>query len=133
MGSTGNRERSRAIRAESGATGVAGEDAAARYLCSLGHRILHRGWRSRHLEVDIVSHTQGCLHFVEVKTRSGRDFRPSDAVDGRKKRNLLNAARAYLASNPTMDEVHFDVVAVYFGADGGAIIEYMEEAFLPYF
>ena len=114
MGSTGNRERSRAIRAESGATGVAGEDAAARYLCSLGH-------------------TQGCLHFVEVKTRSDRDFRPSDAVDGRKKRNLLNAARAYLASNPTMDEVHFDVVAVYFGADGGAIIEYMEEAFLPYF
>ena len=51
--------------------GRSGEDAAVQYLESIGHRVLHRGWRVRHFEIDILTETPGVLHFVEVKTRKG--------------------------------------------------------------
>lgn len=113
--------------------GKAGEDAAAAYLESLGHEILDRGWRNGHLEVDIISETGKYLHFVEVKTRFCPEVTPASAVNRAKMLNMCRAARAYLAMHPASKEVRFDVVAVSANDRGGAIIEYIEDAFLPFF
>lgn len=113
--------------------GHAGEEAAARYLESLGHRILHRGWRTGRLEVDIISETEECLHFVEVKTRTDPECNPAESIGRAKRLNMYKAARAYLAAFPTGKESRFDAVSVSLGGKGGVIIEYIEDAFMPFF
>ena len=84
----------------------------ARYLRSLGYRILASPFRVRSGEIDIVADDDGCLVFVEVKARRG-DPHPEDAVGGRKKRRIIAAARAYRSryrDNPR--PYRFDILAV---------------------
>ncbi|HBG57987.1 MAG TPA: endonuclease, partial [Porphyromonadaceae bacterium] len=46
--------------------GWKGEEAAANYLASKGHRIVERNWTFRGYEVDIISEDDGYIVFVEV-------------------------------------------------------------------
>ncbi|MDR2050681.1 MAG: YraN family protein [Deltaproteobacteria bacterium] len=89
------------------ATGLAGEDAAAAYLESLGLELLERNWRPPAsagralslLELDIVAQEGDILVFAEVKTRSFSpcsDFSPLDAFTRAKRGRLLKAAALYL-------------------------------------
>ncbi len=50
--------------------GRAGEEFAAQYLSALGYRILHRNFRSGHLETDIICENETHILFVEVKSRT---------------------------------------------------------------
>ena len=54
--------------------GKAGEDFACRYLLSKGYEILHRNYRSGHLETDIICENETHILFVEVKSRIGNAF-----------------------------------------------------------
>lgn len=49
--------------------GDASEDLATDSLESQGYQILHRNWRTRLCEIDIVARKDDCLYFVEVKHR----------------------------------------------------------------
>jgi uncharacterized protein (TIGR00252 family) len=51
------------------AIGDAGEDAAAIYLQDQGHEIMHRNWKTKFCEIDIVSRQQDVIFFTEVKYR----------------------------------------------------------------
>ena len=55
-------------------TGKMGEQLAANYLYEAGYTILHRNWRHRHWEVDIIACRGNRLHFVEVKTRQNLSY-----------------------------------------------------------
>lgn len=112
--------------------GVAGEVRAAAWLererrC----RIVARNWRNprdRREEIDLVAWDGPALVFVEVKTRAPDARVPGyHAVDRRKKRVLLRAARAYLLRLPERPAtVRFDIVEVEAPGGPGAAVRHFE-------
>lgn len=114
--------------------GRAGEDMAAAHLESLGHKILHRGWRYSHYEIDLITEKDGRIHFVEVKTRCAScEVSPLESVTKRKRFNMSVSASAYVSLFHVRNEISFDVVSVLTDSENGAVIEYIEEAFLPFY
>jgi putative endonuclease len=102
-----------------------GEYAAVRYLEDReGYRIVATGFRvplGRGLaghritgEIDIIAYDNGCLVFVEVKTRTSTEVAaPERAVDLRKQRQIARAARRYRQMMGVVDEPYrYDVVTV---------------------
>ena len=66
-------------------TGFLGENITAQYLTQNGFEILHRNWRYKHLEIDIIAFKDGILHIVEVKTRTDNQFGfPEQAITSKK-------------------------------------------------
>jgi len=109
-------------------TGRRGEEAAAHYLAARGFRILHRNWRCRMGELDIVAEDGETLVFVEVRTRAahGRFGTPAESIDARKRRKLAALARMYLAMNGRQHaQVRFDVIACTARPEGELVIEHI--------
>lgn len=93
--------------------GVWGEELATEYLSEKGYVILERDWRSGHRDIDIIAQQDGCLVFVEVKTRRNNDFRrPEQAVDYNKQHNLLRAINHYIHYCHLNMPWRFDVITV---------------------
>ncbi len=99
-----------------------GEDSAAAFLCGKGYKILHRNYRTGHLETDIIAEKDGCIVFAEVKTRSEYPNaahpygRPASAVDFSKRKRLMSAVQRYQRENPGETEnkrVRIDIIEVY--------------------
>ena len=80
----------------------------------LGYAILARRYRTRHGEIDVIAQEGETLVFVEVKSRSTREFgEAAEAVTPRKQRRLVSMAIDYLARHRLTDRgCRFDVVAV---------------------
>jgi len=94
--------------------GDKGEAAAARLLVSKRYRILDRNWRRGRLELDLVCEDGDEIVFVEVKTRTaGTLGSPADGMSPAKRRNLIKAARCWLAAHRAWERAcRFDVVCV---------------------
>jgi putative endonuclease len=96
--------------------GRAGEDRAVAYLSSKGYKILDRNFRTRWGEVDIVCETGREIVFVEVKSWRSLDHQAlGRAIDHRKQRRIIGAARMYLRDRRYGSDgmsVRFDVVFV---------------------
>ena len=94
-------------------TGVWGEELAAAYLRQKGYVILERDWHSGHRDIDIIAQKDSTIVFVEVKTRSSRDFSdPITAVNRQKQYNLLHAINHYLQYKRICSDYRFDVITV---------------------
>ena len=91
-----------------------GEEAALRYMCHLGYRLVARNYRTPRGEIDLILRRGGELVFVEVKLRSGTGFgHPLEAVSERQQNRVRAAAEEWLAENePTFDTARFDVVGI---------------------
>jgi putative endonuclease len=91
-----------------------GETLAALFLRAKGYRIEARNWRCAVGEIDIVARRGATLVFVEVKTRSGGSAgSPEEAVNERKRKQLVRLANVYLARfHGEPPPCRFDVVAV---------------------
>lgn len=105
-------------------TGKIGEDAAARYLRHSGYTILERNLHLSHKEIDIIAENSDFLIFVEVKTRTCRSpettwYRPATAMDYTKRKNIADAAKAYLALHATDKQPRLDVIEVYLSPPEG--------------
>ena len=74
--------------------GHKGEDAAAKYLEGLGHKILARNWKTKWCEIDIVSEKDDVLYFTEVKYR--RMGGGLNAITLKKQEHMRFAAELYL-------------------------------------
>lgn len=109
--------------------GRSGEEIAARYLMSRGWRVLHRNWRFHHKEVDLVVEKDGTVAFVEVKTRAEDGWgHPLDAITVGKRRELLIAARGWIAEHGLRyTAFRFDAVMVVVGRSG-LTLEHVEDA-----
>ncbi len=94
--------------------GPEGEQIAADYLAREGYRIMERNYRFHRNEIDIIVLEKHTLCFVEVKTRfSSAKGHPAEAVTPQKQREIIKAARAYLALYGNIDtDCRFDVVAI---------------------
>jgi len=94
--------------------GRRGEDLACAALEARGYAVLHRRYRTRHGEIDIVARHGGVLVFVEVRARgSGRFGHPAESVTTQKQHRVAAMAEAYLGREGAASAVcRFDVVAV---------------------
>ncbi|MDA8169261.1 MAG: YraN family protein [Nitrospiraceae bacterium] len=107
--------------------GSRAEDRAADFLRKRGLKILHRNYRLRQAEIDIIAQDGPAIVFVEVKARRGSSFgSPSEAVDSRKQKKIREAALHYLATHKASEDApaRFDVIAI--GPEG---IEHIMDAF----
>ena len=108
-------------------TGNKGEDMAADYLTAHGYTILHRNWRFKTWEVDIIANKGKFLHFIEIKTRTSSAYgKPEESISKKKMDNLMNAAEEYQYLNPQWKFIQFDVLAItlpYYGAAEFYLIE----------
>lgn len=100
--------------------GRPGEDLAVRHLSENGFAILHRNYRCRSGEVDVVAREGETTVFVEVKERHGGSHGQGlESVTFGKRRRLVRAARLYAAAHG-LDErpLRFDVISIDWDAHG---------------
>ncbi|MGL4583411.1 MAG: YraN family protein [Flavobacterium sp.] len=109
--------------------GKEGEDAAVQFLIDLGYIILHRNYKGDKAEIDIVALFNNLLVIVEVKTRSSVDFiLPQDAVNARKRKQLIKATNCYVEEFDRTEEVRLDIIAIH--KKGNTFdIDHIEDAF----
>ena len=102
-----------------------GESYAAERLERTGWRVLERGFRAGHTEIDLVAAKGPVLAFVEVKTRSGTGFgHPEEAVTARKRREIEAVARTYLSQARGFSaRPRFDVIGILVGP-GRKVLRY---------
>jgi putative endonuclease len=97
-------------------TGILGETYAYWYLRRQGYVLVARNYRipGLHGEIDLVGYDGPQLAFVEVKTRTGKDAEPEEAITAEKRRVLGRMARSFLAERHITGKTpwRFDVVAI---------------------
>ena len=95
-------------------SGKYGEYYAAKYMSEHGYKILHRNYKCRIAEIDIIALDGNTLCFAEVKTRKDKlHGYGSDFVNKAKIEKLVLGARSYIASHKVTNDIRFDVVEVY--------------------
>lgn len=96
------------------ALGQQGEYWARTYLERNGYVIRETNFRCREGEIDIVAEHNGCLVFVEVRTRTGSRFgTPEESVTVAKQEKLASVAMSYLQAHGDLPlEWRIDVVAI---------------------
>lgn len=101
--------------------GILGEKLASKALKKAGYRIIETNYRCRQGEIDIISLKDGCLVFVEVRSKTGGAFgTPEESVTGRKQQKLIAVAMDYLGNHQDLPENwRIDVVAVDIDAQKG--------------
>lgn len=123
------KERSVESRQEAKELGETGEQMAARYLEEQGCVILERHYRKDHKEVDIIALDHGELAVIEVKTRSSEDyFTAEQAVDHRKRQNIIRVANNYVRRYHRTEPLRFDIIAIV-GSGATAEIRHTKDAF----
>ncbi len=106
--------------------GLAGEEAACKYLTDKGYKILERNYANKVGEIDIIAQDKEYTVFVEVKTRSDDRYGYAlEAVTPAKIAKIVRCADWYLTvKRKTDSDVRFDVVCV--GQNG---VEHVVNAF----
>lgn len=108
-------------------TGAKGENLAAEFLKQKGFEIVARNYRFKRSEIDLIAKRENWLIFVEVKTRSSREFgHPEEFVTNLKVFQIYQAAEEYIFSTDWHGHVRFDVVSVMMGET--TEIEHFEDA-----
>lgn len=94
--------------------GRSGEEVALRYLKKKNFRIVAQGFRFQRGEIDIIAYDRNTLVFIEVKTRSSREFGPpEESVTPSKQRQIRKMAQGFLALHHIKDvECRFDVLSL---------------------
>ncbi len=94
-------------------TGKIGEEIAENYFKENGFEVLHKNWRHKHWEVDLIAFKNGILHFMEVKCRSSKKFGfPEQSVSRKKIQNLMNASVEYVLQYPQYKRVQFNILSI---------------------
>jgi putative endonuclease len=97
------------------AVGTAFEQKAADYLSLQGYQIIHRNFRCKIGEIDLIANMDGYLCFIEVKFRTdiSKGY-PSEAITPNKIRRITKTAEFYmLVQNLPQDTpCRFDVVVI---------------------
>ena len=107
-----------------------GEEAALRYLLARGYELLHRNYRYRRAEVDLIMR-QGpaLLVFVEVKARSSTHYGHPEEFVTERKRQLLRLTAEHLQETLNWQgDIRFDILALTPDAQG-LRVEHFEDAF----
>lgn len=103
---------------------------ALRFLKKNGYRLIEQNYVCKMGEMDIIGKEKDTLVFIEVKTRTSREFGPPQlAVNAWKQRQLSKVALNYLNEKRLKDvKARFDVVAILLGQEREEI-ELIKDAF----
>jgi len=105
------------------ALGELGERWARQYIERHGYRVRETNFRCREGEIDIIAEHEGCLVFVEVRTKTGSRFgTPEESVTVAKQEKLVSVAMSYLQAHEDLpSEWRIDVVAIEVGRNGRVV------------
>lgn len=105
-------------------TGLAAEEAAARYLQTHGCQIVARNWHCRSGEIDLIVWDGDVCVFVEVKMRSRQGFGgAAAAITPSKQRKLWLSAQTYLQTQgQTEPACRFDAILI----DGAGAVTWLK-------
>lgn len=111
--------------------GQKGEDLAAEYILNKGYSILHRNYRLKTGEIDIIAQDGVTTVFIEVKTRSTDIFgSPAAAVTPHKQFQISRVALEFLCRHNRMDcPARFDVISIVVLHNKAPTIELIQNAF----
>ena len=116
--------------AEHNIIGQKGEQIAQQFLSKSGYKIIETNWRIHKCEIDVIAHHEKFLCIVEVKTRtSNNSGDPRDAINKKKKQELIKAANFYLETIQGNPEIRFDVVEVILQDQNYPKINLIKDAF----
>ena len=102
--------------------GKLGEQMAAKLLTDKGYVILEHNYRRGHLEIDLIALDGDELVIVEVKSRAyDTILQPEEAVDHKKRLNLIRLANEYVRTHGRKENVRFDIVSIVSNANGTEI------------
>jgi putative endonuclease len=105
------------------------EERAWQHLRANGARLLHRNFRSRRGEIDLIVQDRDSVVFVEVRYRATPSYGSgAESVDPRKQSRLIACAQHYLQTYPGVAQLpcRFDVIAIN-GRDGS--LDWIRNAF----
>jgi len=111
--------------------GQKGEDAAVDFLKNQGQKIIHRNYRNKLGEIDIIIKDGEYICFVEVRTKtSDAQGHPFESITPKKQRKLSKIASYYLQEQDKHDvKSRFDCIAVIPQENGQFLLEYIKNAF----
>jgi putative endonuclease len=112
-------------------TGRRGEELAREFLKKRGFDILESNYRCPEGEIDIVAKHKDCLIFIEVRTKTGRQFgSPEESVTSAKKKRMIATAQHYRQTHDIKLPLwRIDFIAVELDKKGQALrIELIENA-----
>ncbi len=94
--------------------GQRGESIAAKYLTSLGFKIIEHNYRIGHLELDLIAIKNNMVYFFEIKTRQSATMFPMDNILSFKQcKNLKKASLTYLAQKKLLHhQFYFGLIFV---------------------
>ncbi|MFL5774126.1 MAG: YraN family protein [Flavisolibacter sp.] len=111
--------------------GRGGEQLAVDWLTGKGYTILHRNWRYRQFEIDIVALKNEMPHFVEVKYRSSQQYGyPEAGVQGKKKSAIFRAVNEFMFRHPAYRDFRVDILSIYEKKKGDAEYFFIEDVYL---
>ena len=95
--------------------GGLGEDLAVEMLKDKGYKIIERNVESKFGEIDIVAAKKGEVVFVEVRSKTGKDFGlPEETIDFYKKKKLIENAKRYINYRGVDNPYRIDVIGIVF-------------------
>ena len=95
-------------------TGILGEKLAKDFVKKRGYRILETNYRCPEGEIDIVAKDKDCLVFIEVRTKTSREFgSPEESITPVKRERMRATAAHYRQTHNDLPPLwRIDMVAV---------------------
>ena len=110
--------------------GKKGEKAAANFLQNEGYKVVIQNWTMHRHEIDIIAEDDEFIVFVEVKTRTSRQWgNPEDFIGRAKIKRIVEAADLYLQLNEIDKPARFDIIASVWNGETFEI-EHIDDAFM---
>ena len=113
------------FRFKKNSIGTVGEQAALRYLEKQGFKLLHKNWKCKIGEIDLIFLDKEQLVFVEVKSRRNSENLIFENITYLKQRKLRRLAEAFVGHNYKFRKylLRIDVVGVIFRSENLKIFE----------
>jgi len=108
------------------------ETLAIDYMIRKGYALWERNFHCRQGEVDLIMNKDSLIVFVEVKSRSTKEFgMPYEAVNAKKRKKIILAADKYLLDRGMYQgwDIRYDVISILAPKNQPMQIEYFEDAF----